>query len=67
MAGKLEAKMESALHHHEKLGTQPEWNTVEVTEDEVVADKYQGTGADRHDMRMLGRVQVLRVSTASLQ
>ncbi|KAI4199763.1 MAG: hypothetical protein LQ350_004390 [Teloschistes chrysophthalmus] len=60
MAGKLEEKMESALHHHEKLGTEPEWNAVEVTEDEVVADKYQGTGADRHDMRMLGRVQVLR-------
>ncbi|KAL8637015.1 MAG: hypothetical protein Q9228_005668 [Teloschistes exilis] len=66
MAGKLEAKMESALHHHEKLGTQPEWNAVEVTEDEVVADKYQGTGADRHDMRMLGRVQVLRGSVVSL-
>ncbi|KAL9581613.1 MAG: hypothetical protein Q9212_003798 [Teloschistes hypoglaucus] len=60
MAEKFEAKMESALHHHEKLGTEPEWNAVEVTEDEVVADKYQGTGADRHDMRMLGRVQVLR-------
>ena len=44
--------------------TEPEWNTNEVLGDEAVADKYQGTDADRHDMRMLGRIQVLRVSRA---
>lgn len=28
----------------------------------TVADKWQGTSADKHDMVMLGRTQVLRVS-----
>jgi len=28
----------------------------------TVADKWQGTSADKHDMLMLGRTQVLRVS-----
>ena len=28
----------------------------------TVADKWQGTLADKHDMVMLGRAQVLRVS-----
>ena len=29
---------------------------------EIVADKWQGTTADKHDMLMLGRSQVLRVT-----
>lgn len=41
--------------------TKPEWNAVEVHGDEIVEERYQGTTADRQDMRMLGRVQVLRV------
>ncbi|KAI4129166.1 MAG: hypothetical protein LQ341_006596, partial [Variospora aurantia] len=53
-------KVEHILHTNEKLGTEPEWNAVEVGGDELVADRYQGTPADRHDMRMLGRIQVLR-------
>lgn len=31
----------------------------------LVAEKWKGTETDRHDMRMLGRSQVLRVSLAS--
>lgn len=57
-------KMESIFHTNDKLGNEPEWNAVEVHEDELVEDKYQGTAADRHDMRMLGRIQVLRVGAA---
>lgn len=49
-----------SLFHTDKLGTEPEWNAVEVSPDELVDSKYQGTAADRHDMQMLGRVQVLR-------
>lgn len=52
---------ESIVHGNDKLGDVPEWNAVEVPDDELVEDKYQGTAADRHDMRMLGRIQVLRV------
>lgn len=55
-------KIVHVLHTNEKLGAVPEWNAAEVADDELVADKYQGTSADRHDMRMLGRIQVLRVS-----
>ena len=29
---------------------------------EIVADKWRGTTADKHDMLMLGRSQVLRVT-----
>ena len=29
----------------------------------TVADKWRGTAADKHDMMMLGRAQVLRVRT----
>ena len=57
-------KVEAFFHAEPKLGTELEWNANEVHGDEVVADKYQGTDADRHDMRMLGRIQVLRVSRA---
>lgn len=56
MAGKIES-----VFHTDKLGNEPEWSAVEVPDDELVEAKYQGTAADRHDMRMLGRVQVLRV------
>lgn len=56
MAEKIES-----IFHTDKLGTEPEWNAVEVSTDELVESKYQGTAADRHDMRMLGRVQILRV------
>ncbi|KAL8963963.1 MAG: hypothetical protein Q9183_004810, partial [Haloplaca sp. 2 TL-2023] len=61
MAEKIPDKLESVLHH-EKLGTEPEWSAVEVGvhEDEIVERKWQGTQADQHDMRILGRVQVLR-------
>ncbi|KAL8718575.1 MAG: hypothetical protein Q9225_004305 [Loekoesia sp. 1 TL-2023] len=52
MAEKIES-----LFHTDKLGNEPEWNAVEVPDDELVEAKYQGTAADRHDMRMLGRVQ----------
>ncbi|KAL8971410.1 MAG: hypothetical protein Q9197_003289 [Variospora fuerteventurae] len=53
-------KVEHILHANAKLGTEPEWDAIEVAGDELVADRYQGTPADRHDMRMLGRIQVLR-------
>ncbi|KAL8919649.1 MAG: hypothetical protein Q9208_006681 [Pyrenodesmia sp. 3 TL-2023] len=56
----MSEKLESIFHTNDKLGNQPEWDAVEVQSDEVVEDKYQGTSADRHDMRMLGRIQVLR-------
>lgn len=35
---------------------------MQMQEMGVVADKWKGTEADQHDMRMLGRSQVLRVS-----
>lgn len=54
-------KLESVFRTNDKLGNGPEWSAVEVLEDELVEDQYQGTAADRHDMRMLGRTQVLRV------
>ncbi|KAI4283150.1 MAG: hypothetical protein L6R38_002373 [Xanthoria sp. 2 TBL-2021] len=47
--------------HPEKLDDTPEWSAVEVSEDVLVADKWQGNTIDRSEMRMLGRVQVLRV------
>ena len=67
MAEKIPDKLESILHH-EKLDTEPEWSAVEVGvhEDEIVEPKWQGTQADQHDMRILGRVQVLRVSSDPL-
>ncbi|KAL9596792.1 MAG: hypothetical protein Q9219_005551 [cf. Caloplaca sp. 3 TL-2023] len=52
----MAAKIESVFHT-EKLGTEPEWNVVGTADDQIVETKYQGTAADRHDMRMLGRVQ----------
>ena len=61
----MTGKVEAIFHTEPTLGTEPEWNADEVHGEEVVADKYQGTDADRHDMRMLGRIQVLRVSRAS--
>ena len=58
-------KVEAIFHTESKLGMEPEWSAAdEVHGDEVVPHKYQGTDADRHDMRMLGRIQVLRVSGA---
>ena len=57
-------KVEAIFRTEPKLGMEPEWRADEVHGDEVVAAKYQGTDADRHDMRMLGRIQVLRVSRA---
>lgn len=57
MAEKIES-----FFHTDKLGTEPEWSAVEVSPDELVDSKYQGTAADRQDMKMLGRVQVLRVT-----
>ncbi|KAI4114679.1 MAG: hypothetical protein LQ345_004578 [Seirophora villosa] len=53
-------KIVHVLQTNEKLGAVPEWNAADAADDELVADKYQGTSADRHDMRMLGRIQVLR-------
>lgn len=35
---------------------------MQMQEMGIVADKWKGTDADQHDMRMLGRSQVLRVS-----
>ncbi|KAL8786269.1 MAG: hypothetical protein Q9213_002864 [Squamulea squamosa] len=52
--------------HPEKLDNEPEWSAVEVTEDIVVEDKYQGTSVDRSEMRMLGRIQVLRTTDEAL-
>lgn len=49
--------------HPEKLDDTPEWSAVEVSADVLVADKWQGNTIDRSEMRMLGRVQVLRVRT----
>ncbi|KAL8875393.1 MAG: hypothetical protein Q9205_003305 [Flavoplaca limonia] len=46
--------------HPVKLDDTPEWNTADVSEDVIVADKWQGNTIDRSEMRMLGRVQVLR-------
>ncbi len=62
----MSEKLESIFHTNDKLGNQPEWNAVEVQADGLVEEKYQGTAADRHDMRMLGRIQVLRVRNAAL-
>ncbi|KAL8898221.1 MAG: hypothetical protein Q9207_006820 [Kuettlingeria erythrocarpa] len=56
----MSEKLDSIFHTNDKLGNQPEWNAVEVQADGLVEEKYQGTAADRHDMRMLGRIQVLR-------
>ena len=53
--------------HPDKLDNLPEWSAVEVTEDIVVEDKYQGNIVDRSEMRMLGRIQVLRVGNLSPQ
>lgn len=47
--------------HPQKLDDTPEWSAVEVSDDVLVADKWQGNTIDRSEMRMLGRVQVLRV------
>lgn len=35
---------------------------MQMQEMGIVADKWKGTEVDQHDMRMLGRSQVLRVS-----
>ena len=35
---------------------------MQMQEMGVVADKWKGTDTDQHDMRVLGRTQVLRVS-----
>ena len=56
MAGKIAHTI-----HPVKLDDTPEWNTADVSEDVIVADKWQGNTIDRSEMRMLGRVQVLRV------
>ncbi|KAL8934992.1 MAG: hypothetical protein Q9211_004937 [Gyalolechia sp. 1 TL-2023] len=37
----MAAKIES-IFHTDKLGTEPEWNAVEVSTDELVESKYQG-------------------------
>lgn len=47
--------------HPEKLDNVPEWRAVEVADDIVVEEKYQGNTVDQSEMRMLGRIQVLRV------
>ena len=47
-----------------------ERNSIDVELHELekhVSDKWMGTESDRKDMRMLGRVQVLRVSTCSVK
>lgn len=36
---------------------------MQMQEMGIVADKWKGTEVDQHDMRMLGRSQVLRVSS----
>lgn len=64
MAENISEKVGSILHT-DKLGNEPEWRTVQVHKDELVEPKWQGTGADQHEMRILGRVQVLRVSRYS--
>lgn len=46
-----------------KISTEGVSNDVPTHDDEIVADKWQGTTADKHDMLMLGRSQVLRVTT----
>ena len=33
---------------------------------EIVADKWQGNASDKHDMLVLGRIQVLRVRALAL-
>ncbi len=44
-------------------GSERESSDVELQElEKPVSDKWMGTESDRKDMRMLGRVQVLRVS-----
>ncbi|KAL8713114.1 MAG: hypothetical protein Q9220_002635 [cf. Caloplaca sp. 1 TL-2023] len=53
-------KIEGIFRTADKLDNQPEWNAVEVHEDELVEEKYQGNAVDRQEMRMLGRIQVLR-------
>lgn len=44
-----------------KISTEGVSSDVPTHDFEIVADKWQGTTADKHDMLMLGRSQVLRV------
>ncbi|KAL8703800.1 MAG: hypothetical protein Q9201_003015 [Fulgogasparrea decipioides] len=60
MAEKVARILHTDKLDNDKLGNEPEWNAVQVHEDELVDEKYRGTGSDRHDMQMLGRIQVLR-------
>ncbi|KAL8997684.1 MAG: hypothetical protein Q9169_003091 [Polycauliona sp. 2 TL-2023] len=46
--------------HPVTLDDTPEWSALSSSEDVLVADKWQGNTIDRSEMRMLGRVQVLR-------
>ena len=45
-----------------KISTEGVSSDVPTHDFEIVADKWQGTTADKHDMLMLGRSQVLRVT-----
>lgn len=57
MASKVDSELSELQYHHGKDGSSG-------SEDDVVAntvpERYRGTEVDHHDMRVLGRTQVLR-------
>ena len=57
------AKEETGWVQTKPVGSDSYSAEMQMQEMGVVSDKWKGTEADQHDMRMLGRSQVLRVSS----
>ena len=56
------AKQENGWVQTKPVGSDSYSAEMTMQEMGIVADKWKGTESDQHDMRMLGRSQVLRVS-----
>ena len=57
------AKEEPGWVQTKPVGSDSYSAEMQMQEMGIVADKWKGTEIDQHDMRMLGRSQVLRVSS----
>ena len=55
-------KEENGWVQSKPVGSDSNSAEMQMQEMGIVADKWKGTEVDQHDMRMLGRTQVLRVS-----
>ena len=56
--------METKFYNDSNERTSGDIEVYEIGEEKRVPDRWIGTESDIRDMKMLGRVQVLRVSTS---